>query len=215
MGQYYRPIIFSEDGHKYTAHSHFYDDGQKLLEHSYVGNDFVNAITAYLFENKGRLAWVGDYSDDDNEHGYELGGGFIKDHDDFVENVYSILWGDGNEDSLTEVKDTPSEDWVDVVNSDYYFVNHTKGIYLSLREFVEKNKWHESYDWDGEHHEIDACLHPLPLLTAVGNGQGGGDYGHKLLNYDLVGSWAFDTIEIADTEPDGMEKVSYEFAKNV
>lgn len=217
MGQYYMPIIFSEDGHKYSVCSHDYDNGLKLLEHSYVGNDFVNAVTAKLFNKKGRLAWVGDYSDDYNEHGYGLGGGFIHDHEDFIENVYSILWGDKSaEEQVTMIKDAPPKDFIDTENSDYYIVNHTKGIYLSLREFVELNKWHESYDYEGEHYEYDMCVHPLPLLTAVGNGQGGGDY-RTDLGYELVGCWAFDTIEIVDEEPCDLYfgKVNYEFAKNV
>ena len=38
-------------------------------------------------------------------------------------------------------------------------------------------------------------IHPLPLLTAIGNGKGGGDYRGTCL--DLVGHWACDKIEAA------------------
>ena len=39
-------------------------------------------------------------------------------------------------------------------------------------------------------------LYPVSLLTAVGNGKGGGDYGWY--NKQLVGIWAFDLISIED-----------------
>jgi hypothetical protein len=53
-----------------------------------------------------------------------------------------------------------------------YIVNHTKKVY------VKKN--------DG--------FHPLSLLTAEGNGRGGGDYHGS--NIDMVGSWARDVISM-------------------
>ena len=42
------------------------------------------------------------------------------------------------------------------------------------------------------------CLHPLSLLTALGNGKGGGDY-HGI-NEDLIGYWAFDEISFEDAD---------------
>lgn len=43
------------------------------------------------------------------------------------------------------------------------------------------------------------CIHPIPLLTAVGNGKGGGDYFG--VNNELVGRWAGDALYIDDEEP--------------
>ena len=48
-------------------------------------------------------------------------------------------------------------------------------------------------------------FHPLPLLTANGNGRGGGDYLGS--DMDLVGSWAGDRIAVANDE--GMIKTDY------
>ena len=44
------------------------------------------------------------------------------------------------------------------------------------------------------------CVHPLPLLTCIGNDLGGGDYRYptKDSTTDLVGTWAFDKISIQD-----------------
>uniref|UniRef100_A0A6C0CSN7 Uncharacterized protein n=1 Tax=viral metagenome TaxID=1070528 RepID=A0A6C0CSN7_9ZZZZ len=59
-----------------------------------------------------------------------------------------------------------------------YIVNHTKKVYVKKK--------------DG--------LHPLPLLTAEGNGRGGGDYDGP--NMDMVGTWARDVISMENEAPD-------------
>ena len=59
-----------------------------------------------------------------------------------------------------------------------YIVNHTKKVY------VKKND----------------DLHPLPLLTAEGNGRGCGDYDGP--NVDMVGTWARDVISMENEAPD-------------
>jgi hypothetical protein len=59
-----------------------------------------------------------------------------------------------------------------------YLVNHTKKVY------VKKN----------------AGLHPLSLLTAEGNGRGGGDYDGP--NMEMVGTWARDVISMENEAPD-------------
>ena len=46
MGQYYMPTLIAEDGTVSTLYSHQYDNGLKLMEHSYIGNRFApNAFT--------------------------------------------------------------------------------------------------------------------------------------------------------------------------
>ena len=42
-------------------------------------------------------------------------------------------------------------------------------------------------------------LHPLSLLTAEGNGRGGGDYNGP--NMDMVGTWARDVISMENEAP--------------
>ena len=54
-----------------------------------------------------------------------------------------------------------------------FIVNHTKKLYVKKEKKV---------------------IHPLPLLTAEGNGRGGGDYRGK--NDHLIGSWARDVISV-------------------
>jgi hypothetical protein len=52
---------------------------------------------------------------------------------------------------------------------------------------------------------------PLPLLCADGNGLGCGDYFGTNMKY--VGRWAYDHIEIVETEPDGYAKLNIRFTE--
>lgn len=62
MGQYYMPVI--KRGNKLRrVYSHNFDNGLKLTEHSYVGNDFVNVVANDLVDNPANLYWVGDYAE--------------------------------------------------------------------------------------------------------------------------------------------------------
>ena len=74
-----------------------------------------------------------------------------------------------------------------------YIVNHTKG------QFVDKERALKYTN-----------LHPLPLLTADGNGCGGqGEYptDHKLLGY-----WARDEISIVKHRPTGLVEIIFDLA---
>lgn len=55
----------------------------------------------------------------------------------------------------------------------------------------------------------------MPLLTAVGNGKGGGDYyGDRAINKEDVGLWAGDLIEIVKYNEDykwNYETKQYEY----
>ena len=64
MGQYYKPIILEpRGGVKAWFYSHEYGNGLKLMEHSYIGNSFCNAVENYLTNNPQRLVWAGYYAD--------------------------------------------------------------------------------------------------------------------------------------------------------
>ena len=57
-------------------------------------------------------------------------------------------------------------------------VNYSKKEYVKISD-CKKDKWGK--------------INPLPLLTALGNGRGGGDYSG---NMRFIGRWAFDEIGI-------------------
>ena len=67
MGQYYIPTLINANGVINTLNSHRYNNGLKLMERSYIGNKFVNAVCTLLWKNPTRLAWIGDYSDGEED----------------------------------------------------------------------------------------------------------------------------------------------------
>jgi len=64
MGQYYNPTNIDK---MQNVYSHDYDEGLKLMEHSYIGNDFVKIVEYLLSKGKdwykNRFVWAGDYAD--------------------------------------------------------------------------------------------------------------------------------------------------------
>lgn len=70
-----------------------------------------------------------------------------------------------------------------------YIVNHTK------KQFIDKSKY--------------KSIHPLPLITAEGNGRGGGDYFGN--NEELVGSWSRNIISIEKQIPDDFSEFTEMF----
>ena len=73
MGQYYRPLLFKENAKNCTNdtllasfNSWDYDNGSKLMEHSWVRNSLVCAVLCKIKEyGKARVVWAGDYADDE------------------------------------------------------------------------------------------------------------------------------------------------------
>jgi hypothetical protein len=161
MGQYYRAVILAEneDIIRCWLDAFSYDNGQKLMEHSYIGNEYMLAVEHLLSPEgmfyKSRLVWAGDYAE----------------NEPVGENLYT----------LTDTKE-PYHRKGDV-KSHKYIVNHTK------MEYVVKG----------------TRIHPLSLLTAEGNGSGGGDY--YGIDEDLVGIWARDIISMEDEIPDGFTEL--------
>jgi hypothetical protein len=66
MGQYYKPISIDKKQHLI---SHDYENGLKLMEHSWIGNDFVSVVENLIKKGgdwyKNRIVWAGDYADEE------------------------------------------------------------------------------------------------------------------------------------------------------
>ena len=54
-------------------------------------------------------------------------------------------------------------------------------------------------------------IHPLPLLTAVGNDRGSGDFHEGNIGYENVGIWAWHLISIVDNLPKHFSKLKLVF----
>jgi len=84
-----------------------------------------------------------------------------------------------------------------------YLINDTKKVYLNCNNYYQRNRSMARNGW---------VIHPLPLLTSIGNGLGLGDY-HGT-NMDAVGSWSWDNIFIQDDIPVGYEELEYIFRED-
>jgi len=196
MGQYYKPVFLNKDN-KPTAYANCYDFGSlaKLMEHSWMLNDFVGFIERQLSITPQKLVWAGDYAD--NESPDTLTNSEVKqlsDEDCKYSNSKVIFKEGVNLYTLCQISGriTHSEDDKEDVNfanmkAYKYLINHDKGL------FVDKSKVPSLGDgWR---------IHPLPLLTAEGNNRGGGDFrGEDEKN--LVGSWSRDCIGVVSRKSD-------------
>lgn len=172
MGQYYTPIIKRENGGWSGFLCYDYDNGAKLMEHSYVGNCLVETVVKQLLEKPGHLAWVGDYS--------KIG--------DVKSNLANEFIQKERKYSSNSLKYSKPKIVNDMENSSMvYLINHTKQEYVNMREYFKKVPLNNEYGsiW---------IIHPLPLLTAIGNGKGGGDY--RGTCEEMIGYWACDLIEV-------------------
>ena len=178
MGQYFRPCVLRKNYKLATKSnmvlaslsSYAFNNGSKLMEHSYIGNSYVKNASALIGDDSEffgyPFAWVGDYADKING----------KSLYDFAREIEDETYKE-----LKHILTTPTYK---------YIVNFTKKEYVEIAEYDE-NIWQ---------------VHPLPLLTAVGNGRGGGDYG---LYSKRVGRWAFDRIGCTNnpTWIEGMKRI--------
>lgn len=146
MGQYYKPVSIEKKEH---VLSHDYNNGLKLMEHSWIGNDFVGVVENLIAEGGAwhgdRIVWAGDYADP--EEGTE-------------DNIYDIVGENKIRPEITDKK--------------YRYV-----VNMDKKEFVDTEKIPLSDVYEDENgKEWPYTIHPLPLLTCEGNGRGGGDF-HK------------------------------------
>lgn len=175
MGQYYN-IILKRVGEKKVHAFDRHIDGEytmaKLMEHSWWLNDMVNAIAEKLYYSPSKIAWVGDYYNENDEE----------------KKLWKLAYGTkGNKEKFEMLHKTMFN-----LNGKY-LVNHTKKLYLDCWQFlvdsILQNPQKEYCAW---------VVNPLPLLVALGNGRGGGDY--RGINEEQIGCWAWDTLEIVEYE---------------
>lgn len=172
MGQYYMPISIDK---MQSVYSHDYDNGLKLMEHSWIGNNFVNVVENLIAKDGAwhgdKIVWAGDYADSEPNSDPES-----------EENLYVMCHDD---------KIRPDEN-----KTEYrYLVN------LDTQEFVDMTKIPitDTYT-DDDGNTIEYRIHPLPLLTCEGNGRGGGDF-HGEDPGDLIGTWARNRVIVQNEKP--------------
>ena len=65
MGQYYNPCILTDNKKqvKTWLNPHAFGNGAKLMEHSWLTNNFVRAFESLIFDKPEFVVWCGDYAD--------------------------------------------------------------------------------------------------------------------------------------------------------
>lgn len=209
MGQYYRPCILKKNWKSVkkpieaTLLSFDFNNGQKLVEHSFIGNWLVRSME-YLLANQYKgmpFVWVGDYAKN-----VKTKSGTHNLYEDADRFIYRDYDGDDDRKSKAYVKLRASiplmyqgEEWErpnskkdefnPYMNYPYYryLVNYSKKEYCIMPKY-NKKEWR---------------INPLPILTCSGNGLGSGDYCKQTDDYDWrkdkrIGSWAFDRIGLTN-----------------
>ena len=222
MGQYYKPIALDENSKpKAWVYSHAIKEtrigyegkpyeagsGLKLMEHSWMKNNFVAAFESLLIKGaphyKSGVVWAGDYADPEDDS-------VITEYED---NLLKEEYGDDcreNGVNLYKLANDNTQVTPKIPNKKpRYLVNHTKG------EFVDKYKVpKDASGWQ---------IHPLPLLTCEGNNRGGGDFrvdenNPNHVNADeLIGRWSRDVISaefLKKDVPKGFNRLNLEYLRN-
>ncbi len=115
MGAYFNCTL----NHKrYDTYS--MDNGAKLMEHSYLGNEYVNVMMGAILNNPKEVVWLCDYHEADD--------------------MTSHTW-----DNTKGIDKYPKKPRVDL---DYFILNHTKKLVISVSHLQDlyndddKSSWH-------------------------------------------------------------------------
>lgn len=184
MGQYYSPCALNKsktnvEGYIY---SHDVGEGLKLMEHSYINNKLMRCVEGLLVPggawNNKPIVWAGDYAEPEKD----------------TDQNFNSMCRSAIEGEHISNKIIPKP--LSIANSKKhrFIINHT------TKEFVDK----ECVQKDNDGYKI----HPLSLLTAEGNGSGGGDFTGKNKH---VGTWARHNISIETTVPAGYNEIKPNF----
>ena len=188
MGQYYIPLVGNAFGTNRKAFDRSIDgryEVSKLLENSWYLNPFVNAISALFYSEASRLVWIGDYATEADDF-------YFKGSSAFCLPCYEEAWGEG----VALIKTSASDFSLD----GKFLLNYDTRQFVDLDDYkrlsVDKQGW---------------CIHPLPLLTAVGNDRGSGDFHEGNVGYESVGAWAWHLLSIVDNRPKNFRKLKLVF----
>ena len=83
-------------------------------------------------------------------------------------------------------------------------INHTKKEYYARDEVKSFRPYWSEKNW---------TFNPIAIMTAEGNGRGGGDYRCGVGRED-IGRWARDLIEVNRIAPDGYKKINPYFKED-
>ena len=181
MGQYYRPIIKSKQSKNFKVFNR-YVNGEYTMAKLMEHSWWDNYFCGAVSKMLYNKPKQVAWVGDYAEDGEVRQTGMT------VENIHHDVDGIGT--TFTEGEFTLNNK---------FLCNHTKHVYIDLNKYKEKST--DKNGW---------VINPIPLLTAVGNGRGCGDY-HSEAHAEDVGSWAFDAISVKDKPLRGYKEVDIYF----
>jgi hypothetical protein len=203
MGQYYSAVVIGENGDIKSLCPHDFGNNAKLMEFSWCGNDFVNAVLSRIHNKKAKVAFIGDYA----KHSYEENDGdFFTSHmpkKEFLK-IYRVAFSKSKKHCFKKSQFTSADlELMDTETSGTYLVNHDNKEFLDIGAYLKEAR-------ETVNNEVWA-VNPLPLLTACGNGLGRGDFYSNSFGCENVGVWAFATLEYTEKIPEGYMQAHYIF----
>ncbi|MBC8295998.1 MAG: hypothetical protein H8E55_09415 [Pelagibacterales bacterium] len=147
MGAYYNAVVTKNDTERKMFDTWSVNNGAKLMEHSYLFNDYVNKVLHSVISDDEsvspifRLDWLCDYHEKNNSS--------------------DITWDDVERDNSSLINETDGAFL-------YYIINLDKKCYIDIIELIALyfNKVGNDEDY----------LHPIPILcNSETHGMGGGD----------------------------------------
>lgn len=182
MGQYYKPTIQAikyEDNRKQVRKLFVIDPydlnyGIKLCEHTHRNSEVVRLVTNLIYElNKQgwatQLVWLGDYANPSFGEEPNLYGSL----------KYTNIQFRKENGVIVSAMVDGFDGVIDMTKTHNYLVNHDRNEYINTAENV-------------------GVYSQLALLTADGNGKGGGDYWGA--SWRDVGLWRYHKISVMDKE---------------
>ena len=193
MGQYYKTVFIEQVGNKIRIIGWLcakkYDSGWKLMEHSWVGNNFVSAIEFQIspegaYPNGQRIVWAGDYADKEG---------------DTEDNFYHMC-GDYDGDDVSMLR-FPEKD----SNIYRYVVNHTKKLFVD-KENTEDDKIHPlpllTCEGNGRGLGDYITVNQREFTWTPGKDP-----------QELVGSWARDIVAVTREPPIGYLEIYFDLTE--
>ena len=128
MGRYYGAVSIDK---KEYLERYDYGNGAKLMEHSYIGNFFVEAVVSRLEEGRAwantRIVWAGDYGDE-----------------------FKFLEGFEKEIAITQIETKENNSYYEKYNVDDIDVNLYRLADCCFKKIVPEKKREKEY----EDHEL-------------------------------------------------------------
>lgn len=187
MGQYFTPYLEAADGTKRLV-------GQSLIFNELKDTNPQKAFEYYEGVKLMEHSWVGNSLTNavssmlyNNPQKLAWIGDYSPD--------YEIVETEGE-----KLKYSYTQEEADFDVDGRFCVNHDK------KEFFRFSNLPVQEEYKG----VKYIIYPLSLMTARGNGNGGGDYYGRACR-QLIGIWAYDTIEIKDDVPEGYEEIFPKF----